>query len=264
MPDSSEDGNERGFGLVRELSRKEAISKGIGYFGALVALSNPSITAAVYDSDIKKDYDGFAKTYDKLDGGAFASTLGIPDLREKIISSAYGKVLEVAVGTGLNLPKYTVSRLESLDAIDLSPGMLDMATQAAANLPELSPKLTFHEMSVESLKFAESSFDTVIDTFSLCVFKDPVAALKEMGRVCKPGGRILLLENNRAENNLIGAYQDLTAPIVAEFGGKGCFYNQDVAKLVKKAGLEIVSSKKVLGGLFAVIEATKSTTLNDI
>ena len=113
-----------------------------------------------------------------------------------------GRVLEVGCGTGLNLPLYSPAEVASVTAVDLSAGMLAEARRAAASVP-----VTFVQADVEQLPFAAASFDTVVSTFSLCVFPDPLAALKSMVRVVKPGGAVLLLEHNRASLALLGAYQ---------------------------------------------------------
>ena len=121
--------------------------------------------------------------------------------------------------------------------------------------------IKFQEMNVEKLKYEEGTFDTVLDTFSLCVFPDPLAGLKEMARVCKPiTGRVLLLENSRSNLGALGAYQDLTASSIGEIGGKGCIYNQDVHQLVKTAGLDIIESKSIAAGLFTLIVAAKHSS----
>jgi len=116
--------------------------------------------------------------------------------------------------------------------------------------------LAVHQASVQNLPFEDSSFDSVVDTFSLCVYPDPLAALREMRRVVKPGGRVFLLEHNRSPNPLLGAYQDVTAGPVAAMS-KGCVYNQDVRRLAESAGLEVVRVTPALGGLIQAVEARK-------
>mmetsp|Transcript_30167 Transcript_30167/g.57934 ORF Transcript_30167/g.57934 Transcript_30167/m.57934 type:complete len:278 (-) Transcript_30167:321-1154(-) len=200
-------------------------------------------------------YDTFAKDYDSLNDGTGAKLLGLEDLRRLLLAQASGDVLECGVGTGLNLPLYNPANVKSISAIDLSEGMLSQASIRAAELP-LRSRLTLLQGNVESLPFENESFDTVVDTFSLCVYPDPLAALMSMRRVVRSGGRILLLEHNRSPNGVLGAYQDLTAQPVAKMS-KGCVYNQDVRSLVQQAGLEVVTIKPALGGLIQAVEARK-------
>jgi len=185
--------------------------------------------------------------------------MGLDDERELLVSLARGDVLEVGVGTGLNLPKYKFSEwtagqsVKTVTGIDLSPGMLEQARSKRQALP-FKDRFTLYEMNVQKLDFPDAKFDTVIDTFGLCVFSDPVQALREMKRVCKPGGTILLLENSISDNKVFASYQKLTSPMVAKMGGKGCFYDQDPVDLASQAGLQVVSSRPVgAGGFFRAI-----------
>ncbi|CAM9462869.1 unnamed protein product [Discosporangium mesarthrocarpum] len=204
----------------------------------------------------REAYDRFSKGYDALDGGWAASALGVKEMRLALLSRASGRVLEVGVGTGLNLPLYPHGgTITSIDAIDLSPGMLEQAS-ARGDSVGMGGLVHYHEMDVEALRFPSGSFDTVVDTFSLCVFNNPVKSLREMARVCKPGGKVLLLENSKSSFAPLAAYQDLTASAVAS-AGKGCFWNQDVDSLARDGGLQVIQSSAALsGGLFRALECT--------
>ena len=109
---------------------------------------------------------------------------------------------------------------------------------------------------VEALPFPSGSFDTTVDTFGLCVFSHPEAALQELARVTRSDGRVLLLEHTRSSFPPLGAYQDLTAGPVAA-SGKGCVWNQDVLSWLPRAGLRAVDVKPALGGLICAIQAEK-------
>ncbi|KAM3575444.1 hypothetical protein VYU27_002667 [Nannochloropsis oceanica] len=257
------------------ISRKEAMMTVTSFtmlmMGAVLgagAWQRPKQTAAVavagtplHSFSIRNSYDSYAANYDDLDGGSAARWLGLEAARQELIGRAHGRVLECGVGTGLNFPFYKFQKdgnLVALDAIDLSPGMLREARAKAALLGLGEERVRFHEMDVANLVFADGSFDYVCDTFSLCVYPDPLKALKEMTRVCKPGvGRVLLLENSRSDLQILAAYQDATAHVVARIGGKSCVYNQDVPKLAQAAGLQVVRREKIAGGLFTMLECTR-------
>ncbi len=110
-------------------------------------------------------------------------------LRSKLLQSAAGRVLEVAVGTGLNHSCYPAG--VDIIAVDLSLGMLSHARQRGVAKAVL--------MDATRLAFADGTFDTVVSTLGTCTFPDPVRALREMRRVCRPGGRILLMEHGRSD-----------------------------------------------------------------
>lgn len=130
---------------------------------ASIAAAAPVLAAAPTAS-----YDTYAPTYDVLDGGAAATALGFPDLRAALLRQASGQVLEVGVGTGLNLPLYawTDGNIDTLTAVDLSPGMLQQARAKAATLPR-PDAVVLGTADVASLPFDDNTFDCVIDTFSM-------------------------------------------------------------------------------------------------
>jgi len=218
--------------------------------------------------DVKASYNQYAEKYDDLDGGAVADALGFPDQRKALLQEATGDVLESAVGTGLNLQYYNLKNLRSFTAIDLSPGMLRQAQLKASYLQFQSSAtstsnssasnsfLSFQQADIATLPFPDNSFDSVVDTFSLCVFPDPAAALRSMARVVRPGGKVLLLEHSRSTFPVLGWYQDVTAAQVASMG-KGCVWNQNVIKLVENAGLKIERVDKYVGDLVLSITAVK-------
>lgn len=212
-----------------------------------------SLTALASPTKSGNQYDAYAPTYDSLDDGLIARSLGMDDQRRSLLRRAQGKTLEVGVGTGINLQHYDSTRLESLTAIDLSPGMLDLASRKRVGGDDHKIPTSFSVANVEQIPFEDASFDTVVDTFSMCVYENPLRAISEMARVLKPGGMLLLLEHAKSKSNpLLGAYQDLTAGPVAAFGGKGCVYNQDVDALISTAGqgtLNVVERTEYLGGL---------------
>src|SRR6185369_13253838 len=111
--------------------------------------------------------------------------LGVARLRKKLLSKAAGKILEVACGTGLNIPMFPAG--SDITAVDLSPNMLEVAS---ANAAQYGLNVNLAVMDAEHLEFPDGSFDTVVSTLSTCTFPDPVKALQEIKRVCRPNGLI--------------------------------------------------------------------------
>ena len=255
-----------------------------GACAAVALAATSALPARASSEDISRAYDGYAATYDDLDGGAFAAdTLGLDATRRDLLARASGDVLELGVGTGLNLPGYDTAKLASLTAVDISGGMLALARQRAETLnlrvipddasgddastspspsqspspsPSPGPPARFMLADAESLPFPDASFDCVVDTFSLCVIEHPEAALREVRRVLRPGGRALLVEHTRSSvAPLLGAYQDLVAAPVKAMS-KGCAWNQDVLAMAEAAGLRVVRAEPSLAGLLTTVEAT--------
>ena len=110
--------------------------------------------------------------------------------------------------------------------------------------------------NAEALPFAADTFDTTVDTFGLCVFPAPQQAVREMARVTKLNGQVLLLEHTRSKLPGLGLYQDLVAGPVAAWG-KGCAWNQDVQGMVLTAGLQIQDVNYALAGTVSAIVAKK-------
>jgi ubiquinone/menaquinone biosynthesis C-methylase UbiE len=197
--------------------------------------------------EISQKYDRFARWYDWVEG--IPELLGVNRLRQRMLQRASGRVLEVAIGTGRNLPYYPHGcRIISADA---SKQMLAIAQRRAARL-QLG--VSFLLANAEALPFPDGTFDTVVSSLSTCTFPDPVAALKEMARVCRPTGKILLLEHGRSDREWLGRFQDRTAERHAK--QLGCHWNRNSLDLVRRAGLKVDKAKRVFFGIFNQIEAT--------
>ena len=244
---------------------------------ALGAVFTPT-AAVAYDA---ATYDRYASSYDDLDGGQAAKALGIAAARRNLAARCAGRVLEVGAGTGLQAPFYAANRdITEVTFVDASRGMLDGLRAKLSNAP-LPFKTEVVEADAARLPLSTGAYDCVVDTFGLCVYDEPVAVLRELGRVVKPAGRILLLENARPSNAFLGAYLcgnqpskrgrvdgvgrqkfdsqtgayvDATAGFVAKNGGKGCRYDQDVEALARAAGLRVVRSERFGGGFFGSFE----------
>jgi len=237
----------------------------------LLETKNNSESAFAKENDdeekkMKENYDAYSQTYDDLDGNKIVvETLGIDQLRTKMFERVEGDVLELAVGTGLNLPYY--KRVKSLTAIDLSPGMLEKAEEKFRGLDRniidssdsANTNVKFEVANVESLPYEDETFDYVVDTFSMCVFEKPDVALREAKRVLKKGGKLLLFEHSRAkENALLSAYQSATSGMVKKMA-KGCDWSQDVERLIREAGFTKVTwgPFEEAGGLLEALEVQK-------
>jgi ubiquinone/menaquinone biosynthesis C-methylase UbiE len=169
--------------------------------------------------------------------------LGVGKMRRKLFSQATGNVLDVACGYGGNFAYLT--NATQLTATDFSPVMLEMAQQHAQ---KLGVKVALREADAEHLPFTNGEFDTVVSALATCSFFNPIIAMQEMKRVCKPKGRILLLEHGRSKWKWLARFQDRNAASQVESGG--CRWNQETADLVRQAGLTILSDERAVAGVF--------------
>lgn len=150
--------------------------------------------------EICRRYDSVAPCYRAVEQGL---ELLIGPVRRRMAGKARGCVLDAATGTGLNLVYFPSDC--NITAIDLSQGMLNFARKRAE---KLGRTVQFHLMNTLALDFQDDMFDTVCDVNALCTFVDPLKALAEMKRVCKPPGQLLLLEHGISESPLVKAGQN--------------------------------------------------------
>ncbi|AZS15498.1 class I SAM-dependent methyltransferase [Paenibacillus lutimineralis] len=159
-------------------------------------------------SKIRNRYNRVAPIFHKMDSKMMRSW------RRELLSTLKGNVLEVGIGTGANLPYYPTS--VTLTGIDFSPNMLQYARERAS---ELRLKVDLKEMDAQNMDFQDNTFDYVVATCVYCSVPDPVQGMKEMLRVCKPDGRVILLEHMRSENPVIGKVMDILNPITVRVSG---------------------------------------------
>lgn len=153
--------------------------------------------------------------------------------RERVVPAAEGRVLEIGVGSGLNLPFYS-QNIKSVVGLDPSPKLLAMARRVEhRNLP----KVEFVVVSAEEIPIESASVDTVLTTWTLCSISEAPRALLEMRRVLKRGGRLLFVEHGRAPDPNVRWWQDELTPLWRRLGG-GCHLNRAIGSLITGAGFE--------------------------
>lgn len=154
--------------------------------------------------------------------------------RLRMVPAAQGRVLEIGIGSGLNLPLYT-GRAQHVIGLDTSARLLAMARTASSRVPI---PVAFLEGSAEAIPLDDRSIDTVVTTWTLCTIPQPVRALVEMRRVLKPGGRLLFVEHGRSPDENVRRWQDRLNPLWKRIGG-GCHLNRAIDELVSSTGFRI-------------------------
>lgn len=204
------------------------------------------------EHDLQQIYDRFAPGY-RWTALASDVPLGARALRRWVMGKATGHVLDVACGTGENVP--FLPPVAAVTAVDLSPQMLARARRRSERLGR---DVDLRQMSAQALDFPDGSFDTVTTAMSTCTFPDPVAALREMARVARPGGRILLLEHGRSRVGWIGRFQDRRAE--RHYQAAGCRWNQDVLGIVADAGLTVEDIRTRTWGVITAVVAVPTVS----
>jgi len=196
----------------------------------------------------KRVWDKAAPRYDKQI--SFFEKIQLGGGREWLGQRAQGRVLEVAIGTGRNLPYYPAD--VTVTGIELSPAMLAIARQRAA---DLGRDADLQEGDAERLPFADASFDTVVCALSLCTIPDPATAIGEMKRVLAPGGRLLLLDHIGSTWPPAYAAQWLFERITIRVAGE--HFTRRQLPLVRAAGFNIVETERLKAGTVERIHAVK-------
>jgi len=155
--------------------------------------------------------------------------------REKIVPSARGRVLEVGLGSGLNLPYYDSDRVEHVVGLDPSPEITRMAAKAVAQVPF---EVELLAAGGEEIPLDSDSVDTVLITYTLCTIPQPTPALREMARVLRPGGRLLFCEHGLAPDPGVRRWQKRINPLWRRVGG-GCHLDRDITALLIEGGFKI-------------------------
>jgi ubiquinone/menaquinone biosynthesis C-methylase UbiE len=198
---------------------------------------------------IRKRYDRIAPYFDGLE--AVMEGLFFKRWRQKLWAKVDGHhILEIGVGTGKNFDYYPADA--RMTAIDFSPQMLG---QAAHNKHRKAVVVELNLMDVQSLCFADNSFDTVIGTFVFCSVPLPLKGLKELYRVCKPGGQVLLLEHVLSSKPVIARVMNFINPAIVALVGANI--NRNTVKHVKACGFASVRLDARSGDIIKLIEARK-------
>jgi ubiquinone/menaquinone biosynthesis C-methylase UbiE len=155
--------------------------------------------------------------------------------REKVVPQATGTVLEIGIGTGLNLPYYNASGVDRVIGLDPSEESWKLAGERAAHLDF---DVEFIGLPGEEIPLEDASVDTVLVTFALCTIPDPVTALKGMARVLKPEGRLIFCEHGKAPDSNVCKWQDRINPYWKRFAG-GCNLNRDIPQLLEAGGFKV-------------------------
>jgi ubiquinone/menaquinone biosynthesis C-methylase UbiE len=170
--------------------------------------------------------------------------------REWVAERAQGRVLEVAIGTGRNLPLYPSG--VSITGIELSPAMLELARQRAAD-HRIDADLYVGD--AQALPFDDATFDTAVCTLSLCAIPDPAAAIAEMRRVLRPGGLLLLVDHVGSSWWPIWALQRLVEQFTIRTAGE--YMTRRQLPLVRAAGFDIVETQRLKAGTVERIAARR-------
>ncbi|MCX7094937.1 MAG: methyltransferase domain-containing protein [Methylobacter sp.] len=198
---------------------------------------------------IKKRYDRIAPYFEGME--AVMEGLFFKSWRKRLWAQVEGHhILEVGVGTGKNFDYYPQDA--RITAIDFSGQMLK---QAAQKRERKNVSVELELMDIQSLCFADNSFDTVICSFVFCSVPSAIKGLKELYRVCKPGGQVLLLEHVLSSNRLIAALMNLLNPIVVRLVGANI--NRNTVKNVKACAFTSVRVDDAGSDIIKLIEARK-------
>ena len=164
--------------------------------------------------------------------------------RRLLVPQAQGRVLEVGMGTGRNLPFYDRQRVSFVVGVDPAMQMHRLAQRRSR---QAGIAVELMGLSAEHLPATDASFDTVVCTYTLCSIPDPLQALHEMRRVLVPGGRLLFCEHGRAPDETVRRWQDRLQPLWGPLAG-GCHLGRDVPALLEAAGFAATMQSAYLAG----------------
>ena len=197
--------------------------------------------------DARSIYDSLGGRYDHW-AAVVAGAFPLTRLRKQVLRDARGDVLEIAVGTGTNLPYYPIG--VRLTGVDFSRPMLEIAEQRARALGVDFTGLT---ADAEALPFAAARFDAVVCTLAACTFLRPDRVFAEMRRVLRPDGVALLVEHVQAEGAMGRMFLRAITPLTTRF--LGCHTDRHTAQTLARAGFVLTRVERTVGGLLLGIVA---------
>ena len=169
------------------------------------------------------------------------STKPISYQRKKIVPEASGTILEIGIGSGLNIPYYQKSRVNKVIGLDPSEQLCKMAKKTA---DDNNFSIDFLVNGAEEIELPSNSIDTILLTYTLCSIPEPYIALKEIMRVMKSDGRILFCEHGIAPDEVVQKWQNRINPLWGKLFG-GCNINRDIPNILKNGGFKINSLDKM-------------------
>ncbi len=155
--------------------------------------------------------------------------------RQKVVPLAQGRVLEIGVGSGLNIPVYNKEQVQHLTAVEPS---LEIWNQRTVDIGQLGFGFEFLKAKAEQLPMENQSFDSVVITYTLCSIEDTAQSLSEIRRVLKINGRLIFCEHGKAPDKNVARWQNIINPLWKRFGG-GCNLNRDIPAIIQENGFRI-------------------------
>jgi len=155
--------------------------------------------------------------------------------RQRVLAAARGRVLEIGMGSGLNLPFYT-GRVASIGGLEPAPALIARTRRRLAARPDVSVSLI--QGTAESIPLQDASVDTVVTTWTLCSIPDVGRALAEMHRVLKPHGQLLFVEHGLAPQRRVRKWQNRLTPMWSRISG-GCHLNRPIGDLIERSGFTL-------------------------